>query len=59
MLKWQKDNALGVKAAQKLSPQALAGKAVRGVLFSAERPEYCQEYEKLIARAQGRGEAIS
>jgi len=53
MLKWQRDNAIGVKAAEKLSPEELAGKLVTGVLFSRERPEYYQEYEKIMARAQG------
>jgi len=59
MLRWQKENAIGVKAAEKLSPEELAGKVITGVLFSQERPEYCREYEKVIARAQGRGDIIS
>ncbi|MDH7499487.1 MAG: 2-oxoacid:ferredoxin oxidoreductase subunit beta [candidate division NC10 bacterium] len=54
MLKWQRDVAVSRKAAEKLSPEELAGKVITGLLFSRERPEYCQEYEKLIARAQGR-----
>jgi len=54
MLKWQRDETIGVKAAEKLSPQELEGKTVTGVLFSQRRPEYCQEYEKIISLAQGK-----
>ena len=54
MLKWQRDDTIGVKAAEKLSPQELEGKTVTGVLFSRSRPEYCQEYEKIISLAQGK-----
>jgi 2-oxoglutarate ferredoxin oxidoreductase subunit beta len=54
MLKWQKENSIGIKTAEKLSPEALMGKIITGILFSRERPEYCQGYEELIARAQGR-----
>jgi len=59
MLKWQKESSIGAKAAEKLSPKELAGKVITGVLFSRERPEYCQEYEKVISRAQGREVVIS
>jgi 2-oxoglutarate ferredoxin oxidoreductase subunit beta len=54
MLKWQRDHTLGVKAAEKLSPEELEGKTTTGVLFSRSRPEYCQEYERIISLAQGK-----
>jgi 2-oxoglutarate ferredoxin oxidoreductase subunit beta len=56
MLKWQKENAVEVRAARKLDPNELEGKVVTGVLFTAQRPEYCQEYERMMARVQGKGE---
>jgi len=53
MLKWQRDTTMSRKAAEKLSPEELVGKVITGVLFAEERPEYCEQYEKLMARAQG------
>jgi 2-oxoglutarate ferredoxin oxidoreductase subunit beta len=35
-----------------MSPEQLQGKILTGLLHKAERPEYVQEYEKLIARVQ-------
>ncbi len=54
MLKWQRDHTIGLKAAEKLSPEELAGKTTTGVLFSRGRPEYCHEYERIISLAQAK-----
>ena len=48
MLKWQKENAVPVKAAEKMSPEQLKGKFTTGVLFEDEKPEYTQQYLNLI-----------
>jgi 2-oxoglutarate ferredoxin oxidoreductase subunit beta len=52
LLQWEKSNTVNVKAAERMTPEQLAGKIVTGVLHKAERPEYVAEYEKLITRAQ-------
>lgn len=48
MLKWQKDHAVTVKAAAKLSPDKLEGKFLIGELYRGFAPEYTEEYQKLI-----------
>jgi 2-oxoglutarate ferredoxin oxidoreductase subunit beta len=35
-----------------MSAEELKGKTVLGVLADVEKPEYCEEYAKLIERAQ-------
>jgi 2-oxoglutarate ferredoxin oxidoreductase subunit beta len=55
MWKAQRDITVSVKKAKKLSPAELEGKWVRGVLVERGAPEFVEEYEKLIARAQKRG----
>lgn len=52
MMEWQRDNAVTVQAAAKMTPDQLAGKFIIGELYSAEAPEYVAEYDKVIARAQ-------
>jgi len=49
MMKWQKDNAVTVQKAQKLSNSELAGKIVIGTLVDKERPSYHEEYNKLLS----------
>ncbi|MBQ6594169.1 MAG: 2-oxoacid:ferredoxin oxidoreductase subunit beta [Clostridia bacterium] len=56
MMKWQRDNAIPVAAAGKLSPEQLAGKIVYGELSRSERPEYTKQYERIIERARGDGQ---
>jgi len=53
MMEWQRDNAVMVSAAAKMTQEQLAGKFQIGVLHHSEAPEYIAEYEKIIARAQG------
>ena len=42
-------------AAAKMKPEELAGKFVIGELHKSEAPEYTAEYEKVLAKAQGKG----
>ena len=56
MMKWQKENAVTVERAKRLPPEELEGKFVIGVLVDRELPIYQEEYEKVIAIAQGRGD---
>jgi len=44
----EKDGTVNVKQADKLAPEKLEGKFLRGVLHKVERPEYCEQYEMLI-----------
>ncbi len=53
MMKRLKDIAVPVKAAEIMTAEQLEGKILTGVLYREERAEYCQEYAKLIERAQG------
>lgn len=52
MMEWQRDNAVTVQAAAKMTADQLTGKLVIGELYHAEAPEYVSEYDKVIARAQ-------
>jgi 2-oxoglutarate/2-oxoacid ferredoxin oxidoreductase subunit beta len=52
MMEWQRDKAVTIQAAAKLSPEQLTGKFLIGELHHSEAPEYVTEYEKVIARAQ-------
>ncbi|HAG50037.1 MAG TPA: 2-oxoacid:ferredoxin oxidoreductase subunit beta [Deltaproteobacteria bacterium] len=54
MEKIEKDGTISVAQAAKMTPEQLQGKLVRGVIHKAERAEYCEEYEKLMAKAQGK-----
>ena len=50
----EKDGTVSVTQAEKLPPEKLKGKLLRGILHRVERPEYCDEYKKLTDRAQGK-----
>lgn len=52
MLRWQKENAVRIERASTLSPEELRDKIVTGVLVDVDRPEYTQEYAKIVRRAQ-------
>ncbi len=54
MIEAQKSLTIPVAKAKELSPDELQGKLARGVLAQKEAPEFTEEYEKLIARAQER-----
>ncbi len=53
MMKRLKDIAVPVTAAAKMTPEQLEGKILTGVLHKEDRPEYCEQYAKVIERAQG------
>jgi 2-oxoglutarate ferredoxin oxidoreductase subunit beta len=50
MLKWQKDNSISVSASRKSSPEELGEKVIVGVLVDREKPEYTEEYARLVER---------
>jgi 2-oxoglutarate ferredoxin oxidoreductase subunit beta len=52
----QRKLTVPVSKAKNLSIEELEGKLVRGVLVEKEMPEFTDEYDKIIARAQGRSE---
>ncbi len=54
MLQWQKEHAVPVKRAAKMSEEELEGKFTTGVLVEKKRPEYTMEYDRLIQRVQGK-----
>ncbi|WP_020676453.1 2-oxoacid:ferredoxin oxidoreductase subunit beta [Geopsychrobacter electrodiphilus] len=53
MMKRLKDIAVPVAAAAKMTPEQLEGKVLTGVLHKEDRPEYTEQYAKVIQRAQG------
>jgi 2-oxoglutarate ferredoxin oxidoreductase subunit beta len=53
MMKWQRDHAIPISAAGKAPPEKLRDKFLTGVLWDIEFPEYCEEYDKVIAQSQG------
>lgn len=53
MMKRLKDIAVPVAAAAKMTPEQLEGKVLTGVLHKEERPEYTEQYAKVMQRAQG------
>lgn len=54
MMEWQKECAIPVKAAAKLTPEQLKDKFLIGELHRSEAPEFTAEYDKLIARVQAK-----
>lgn len=48
MMEWQKNNAVNIAAAAKLSPEALEGKFLIGEFKNSPEPEYTSEYQKII-----------
>jgi 2-oxoglutarate ferredoxin oxidoreductase subunit beta len=53
MLQWQRDHAIPISAAGKVPPEKLRNKFLTGVLWDIDFPEYCTEYDKVIAQAKG------
>ena len=53
MISWFKDNTVGLKAAEKLPPEKKEGKILTGVFRKVEKPEYCEEYRKIVEKVQG------
>lgn len=52
MMKDLRDNSINLAAAEKLPPEQVAGKIIRGTLRKEIRPEYTQVYQDLVTRVQ-------
>ncbi len=50
----EKKGTVSVKQADKLPPEKVEGRLLRGILHKEDRPEYCEEYQKLIDRVSGK-----
>lgn len=48
MLHYQKNNAVPLKKAEKMSEEELKGKIITGVLLKKEKPEYVENYSRLV-----------
>jgi 2-oxoglutarate ferredoxin oxidoreductase subunit beta len=55
MMNHLKEIAVPVKAAEKMTPDQLKGKVLTGVLHQETRPEYTEEYGKMVAAVQAAG----
>lgn len=49
MMQWQKDNSIPVEKAKDKSDAELEGKIVTGVLVDRERPNYHEQYSRLLS----------
>jgi 2-oxoglutarate ferredoxin oxidoreductase subunit beta len=54
MMKWQQEHSVSRKDAANMTREELAGKFIIGELYNNPEPEYCENYEKIIAKAQGK-----
>jgi len=52
MMEWQKEHAIPIQAAAKLPPEKLKDKFLIGTMWDVDFPEYCEEYDKVIAQFQ-------
>ncbi len=52
-MKRLKDIAVPVAAASKMTAEQLEGKVLTGVLYKEDKPEYCEQYAQVIAKAKG------
>jgi 2-oxoglutarate ferredoxin oxidoreductase subunit beta len=52
MMKWQRDNAVPVEKARKMTPEEMAGKLEVGVLVDREAPSYLEEYARVREKAK-------
>jgi 2-oxoglutarate ferredoxin oxidoreductase subunit beta len=44
----EKDGTVSVKQAERLPPEKVEGKFLRGILHVEDKPEYCEQYETLV-----------
>lgn len=44
----EKEGTVSVKQVDKLPPEKVQGKLLRGILHQVERPEYCEQYANLV-----------
>ncbi|MDZ7300760.1 MAG: 2-oxoacid:ferredoxin oxidoreductase subunit beta [candidate division KSB1 bacterium] len=52
MLKWEVEHTISASKAERMPPEALQEKIITGVLVDRDKPEYVEQYEKLIARVR-------
>jgi len=52
MLKAQCENSISVEESRKMKPEELEDKIITGVFVNKDIPEFCEEYDLLIERAQ-------
>ena len=52
MLKWQRDHAVAVESASRLSPGEMADRFLIGVLADRDLPVYTEEYDRIRERAK-------
>ncbi len=52
MMKWQRDSAVPVEKAKRMSPEEMEGKFEVGILVDREAPNYLEEYSKVRQRAR-------
>ena len=57
MLQWQKDAAVRVEKAQKMTPEELAGKITIGTLIERDLPVYTEELERIREAAKSEAAA--
>jgi 2-oxoglutarate ferredoxin oxidoreductase subunit beta len=56
MLKWLKSNSVKAKKLEGLNNENKPGKILRGVYLRKRKPEFCEEYEKVRAKAKSKRE---
>lgn len=54
MMKWQEEHAMELEEARELTEQEIKERFLTGVFVDEDRPEYCEEYTRLINRVQGK-----
>jgi 2-oxoglutarate ferredoxin oxidoreductase subunit beta len=52
MMKWQRDSAVPVEKARKMSPEEMEGKFEVGILVDREAPNYLEQYNKVRQKAK-------
>jgi hypothetical protein len=52
MLRWYKDNSITAAQAAKLEPHDILGKFVIGTWTQPARPEFGEEWRRLVSRVQ-------
>lgn len=53
MLRWYKENSIPVEKARTLSENEKKDKIIIGILEDRERPEFCEEYKKMVEKIRG------
>lgn len=57
MMKQMRDNSVPLQAVEKMTPEQLEGKTIRGVLRNQKKNEYCDSYAKLCNQFKAKEEA--